>query len=143
MRDPLSYHFHVMLCNTLSSAHTLLFLSYALLLQYIYLLCLRWKYYFSFLFFSFSQRPQPFEVFITNTTIIPPYSNPHFPLFISFLHNKEGTKAVNRGSWEMAHPYQSRWRMFLILQERGGLFELFRGYGDLGGFSSNVFLLLR
>ena len=94
-------------------------------------------------FFSFSQRPQPFEVFITNTTIIPPYSNPHFPLFISFLHNKEGTKAVNRGSWEMAHPYQSRWRMFLILQERGGLFELFRGYGDLGGFSSNVFLLLR
>ena len=41
----------------------------------------------------------------------------------------------------MVLAYRSRWRTFLILQERGGLFDLFRGYGGLGGgFSSNVFL---
>jgi len=38
----------------------------------------------------------------------------------------------------MVLAYRSRWWRFPIPQERGELFDLFQGYGDLGGFSSNV-----
>jgi len=57
---------------------------------------------FFFPFFSFSQGPQPFDVFITNTTIIPPYSNPHYPQFISLLHKtRKGSKqrTAEVGRW--------------------------------------------
>ena len=60
----------------------------------IFIICARGRsLIFVSIFSTFTNIPQPFEVFITNTTIILPYSNPHYPRFIHLLHKpRKGSK---------------------------------------------------